>query len=286
MLGLSGFHNNNNTCYVNVIIQVLSHCDLFLKESLLLQDKYYDNSLFSEWIELQKTYWEKNRTITLNPILGYVYPMFPQYSQHDSHEFYLFFLDLIEKNMGTDYLTNKYFFGEFVNIIDTIPINNSGLVHERSPSSEKFCTLSLDPKDTVEMSIKHWNKPELISNWESNIYKKARPAQKRIFFHKTPKYLSIHFKIFEYTHNRFHKIEKHIEFNSDLNLGAFCGKNTNNKIEYELFGVIVHQGSYQFGHYITYILNGNRWFMYNDEIITQCSFEDVKRQNIYMLFYK
>ena len=72
MLGLSGFHNNNNTCYVNVIIQVLSHCDLFLKESLLLQDKYYDNSLFSEWIELQKTYWEKNRTITLNPILGYI----------------------------------------------------------------------------------------------------------------------------------------------------------------------------------------------------------------------
>ena len=56
--------------------------------------------------------------------------------------------------MGADYLTNKYFFGEFVNIIDTIPINNSGLVHERSPSSEKFCTLSLDPKDTVEMSIK------------------------------------------------------------------------------------------------------------------------------------
>lgn len=286
MLGLTGFHNNSNTCYVNVILQILSHCELFVKESILLQDKYYNNALFSEWIELQKTYWEKNRIITLNPILTHVYPIFEEHSQHDSHEFYLFFLDLIERNMQTNYLMDKYFFGEFANIIDTIPIKNSGLVHERSSSAEKFCILSLDPKDSVDIAIKHWNMSELINNWESNIYKKHRPAKKQIFFNKTPKYLSIHFKIFEYDRNSFKKISKHINFEKNIDISAYCSKNTTNKTKYELFGVIVHQGSYQFGHYVAFILNNNKWFMYNDEIINESSFENVKSQSVYMLFYR
>ena len=86
--------------------------------------------------------------------------------------------------METNYLVDK-FFGEFANVIDTIPINNSGLVHERSSSPEKFCVLSLDPKDSVELAMKHWNKPELITNWESNIYKKHRPAKTNLFLQNT-----------------------------------------------------------------------------------------------------
>ena len=58
---------------------------------------------------------------------------------------------------------------------------------------------------------------------------------------------------------------------------------------YELIGVISHYGSNDVGeHFIAYCKNSNNceWYKYNDEIVTKCSFSEVKSRGIpYILFY-
>ena len=54
---------------------------------------------------------------------------------------------------------------------------------------------------------------------------------------------------------------------------------------YDLFGVAVHHGTMDKGHYTAYVRSGAEWFHCDDALITLASQETVRSCNGYMLFY-
>ena len=58
------------------------------------------------------------------------------------------------------------------------------------------------------------------------------------------------------------------------------------KFLYDLDCVVVHQGEHaQNGHYFAFCRQDNKWFRYDDEIVSATTTEDVMRQEAYLLFY-
>ena len=63
----------------------------------------------------------------------------------------------------------------------------------------------------------------------------------------------------------------------------------NSKFVYDLYGVIVHRGSLNRGHYYSYCKNPhtNKWYLFDDELVREE--DDLGRivdENAYILFYK
>ncbi len=54
---------------------------------------------------------------------------------------------------------------------------------------------------------------------------------------------------------------------------------------YDLYAVIVQQGTLDSGHYFAYVRQGNLWFLCNDANITHVSPQDVQSAEAYILFY-
>jgi ubiquitin carboxyl-terminal hydrolase 22/27/51 len=55
---------------------------------------------------------------------------------------------------------------------------------------------------------------------------------------------------------------------------------------YDLDCVVVHQGEHaQNGHYFAFCRQDNKWFRFDDEIVSATTTEDVLRQEAYLLFY-
>ena len=110
---------------------------------------------------------------------------------------------------------------------------------------------------------------------------------------KPPRILTVHFLRFTMTGR---KINKHIAFPKSFNLRVFVSENVDSKLPkdqqsnhiYSLYGVIVHAGnSSKCGHYYSFVKQGDKWYMCNDERITEVkNIDQVLKQNAYMLVYK
>lgn len=56
-------------------------------------------------------------------------------------------------------------------------------------------------------------------------------------------------------------------------------------LQYELFGVVNHYGSQNFGHYTSTVKTSRDWVNFNDDRTSTASMQDVVNKNAYMLFY-
>ena len=108
-------------------------------------------------------------------------------------------------------------------------------------------------------------------------------ARKRTVWRSMPDVLVIHLKRFT---NAQLKIGKHVDFIEELD---WIGVPFNEaKKKFKLFAVVAHQGSSHLsGHYIAFINVPNRgWHRFNDERITPSSWEQVRHQQAYLLWYE
>lgn len=55
---------------------------------------------------------------------------------------------------------------------------------------------------------------------------------------------------------------------------------------YELFGLTVHLGSLEMGHYIAYTKRDRNWYLFNDEHNHQVKESEALNQEVYLLFYR
>lgn len=111
-------------------------------------------------------------------------------------------------------------------------------------------------------------------------------ADKQITIEEAPNVLTIHLKRFQYG-GYGSKINRHIEFSTELNLEKFMSNPECGPQMYDLYGVLVHLGSsVHSGHYYCFVRAGNGlWNKCDDAHVGQTSERNVLAQQAYILFY-
>ena len=129
----------------------------------------------------------------------------------------------------------------------------------------------------------YYGKKEIYPSFYCNSCNQNYQAISQTQIIRAPKTLIMNF-------NRGKGIEFNVNviFEEYLNLRKYVCDN-NSPYYYELTGVICHFGSNDMGgHFIAYCKNCNNceWYKYNDQIVTKCSFNEVKGTGLpYVLFY-
>lgn len=121
----------------------------------------------------------------------------------------------------------------------------------------------------------------------------SRSASKRLRIRKLPAILCIHVKRFgmKVINNTYaeEKYEGKIDFPLSLDMAPYTLQHHSSRDKryiYDLESVVVHQGEQiQTGHYFAFCRQGEKWFRFDDEMVTATTTEDVLRQEAYLLFY-
>jgi len=120
-------------------------------------------------------------------------------------------------------------------------------------------------------------------------------AKKRLSFHQQPTVLILHAKRFRITINANEKLTQFIQFPYELDLSPWMSTSYQQakadglpvpQCRYELYGMVVHQGKINSGHYIAYVLKNSGWWRFSDTHVKQSSFEQVSKEQAYCLFYR
>ncbi|CAZ83420.1 unnamed protein product [Tuber melanosporum] len=115
---------------------------------------------------------------------------------------------------------------------------------------------------------------------------------KSIAFGVLPHVLCIHLKRFRWRTHKIRggkqKVDTHVRFPlAGLDMGAWCERDVDSPILYDLYAVVVHQGTgANFGHYVAYTKHQEEWWLLDDDRITKVPSESVAKSKAYLLFYK
>jgi len=144
---------------------------------------------------------------------------------------------------------------------------------------------------------------EQIPNYKWNNFNFKPPLLKRIatkqyLLASQPKVLTFHIKRFYQSLYSFQKLGTAVSYPKILDLTPFLIRNENaayNIYRYRLYGVVVHMGNMNNGHYVAYIRKIGKseddpqkdtWWYLSDEQYYQISEEEVFTQQAYLLFYE
>jgi len=228
--------------------------------------------------------------------------------QQDAHEVLNFLLNgLDEENKGTALLT-LLFQGKLCSKVQCLGCSNA------SKREEDFWTLELDfikalgtgsSTDRVsrfegtdkilvrlEDLLRSFTRIESLSG--ENLYDcsgcgQKQAATKQLTICSPPSTLILHLKRFSFQEYG-KKLESPVSFPQDLDLRevGLMEDGSRSDTSYYIRAVIVHKGpTLTEGHYISYARyrETGSWFCYNDSEVHQVKFEQVQKEQAYMLFY-
>ena len=312
MNGLSGLANLGNTCYLNSFLQCLSHTYEFndyLDNSYSKSDK---NILLNEWNNLRKLLWHKNCSIAPKRFVSYLHKVgktnntiFTDFSQNDVSELMYFIFDIFHKylNDGISYIPKnnnkielfkkkmyKKDYSIITKLFQGIQVSSISDMKDNvlNETPEQFMILPISIPNNINSSIDecidNYCSVEILNNENkyalSEDSKKKIDAKKQIYFYELPQILIISLKRFR---NNIRKNKDVVILNEELNLDKYC-KNGDNS--YELYGVNLHTGNINSGHYMAAIKNDN-WYLFNDLSVSKINFNDLKTNyQAYCLFYR
>lgn len=303
--GYSGLTNLGNTCYLNAALQILSHIHELNHYLLSVRqlNKINDSVLTIEWISLYKLIWSQNCIISPNRFVSKIKELsndkngkFSNFDQNDANEYFYFMLDCIhnslnklDQNIKLKKTNNQALNHE----IDIYEINDCSIIHSlfssflvytyvnKETQSVEFTkyephfmielSIPLVDNISIEDCINFTFQEELLDTlWYDEKTNEKKQLVKKTDFGYYPNILVIHLK--RWIHTK--KNKQIVHFNECLSL---------NKNNYELFGIINHEGNVFGGHYYSYIKK-NKWFVFDDNTISQV--QDIVSDKNYCLFYR
>ncbi|KAL4510473.1 hypothetical protein ABPG72_004627 [Tetrahymena utriculariae] len=309
--------NNSNYCYMNACLQsILSIGELntYFFDKIYLEQKdqitkkppKFTNAYLDLLQKFQKS--GANQIISPNLFKKYSQQHFDPHEQHDAQEYLRFVLGEIQDELNfplpnkrpTEFKdsqqASKFYFKYHTSIVDRLFCGQ--LISKVQCQKCKYVSSTFDPFLDLSLpieskSLKDLNscmdlffKPEEIDGeYKCEKCTKTSRAIKSCQLGNIPKYLVIHlkrFKMFPYKT----KIKQQISYPSILDISKYYANSGNESTKYSLNGVIIHQGSADIGHYVSFNKRDTKWYFCDDDSIQECSNKDALDQEAYLLFYE
>ena len=333
---IHGLKNLGNTCFMNCILQCLSHT-IPLRHLYVSGDykRYLGNrrgTLSFIFMKVMEDLWDTSSDLLapheLNRQVGIVAPRFSGYNQHDAQEFMRFLLNELHDEINKAsvkgrkspadnetlesalerYLTwedskisdlfggmlrstvcclvcrhTSTLYYSFMDLALPIPKKKNAL-----PSSVHYYSLSCDatllPAVQLSECLQIFTTEETLDEEERPYCarcKKLTKSTKQLEIAKLPSYLVIQLKRFSGYHVRT-KLSTPVSFEDIWKL-----KDSDSTTHtYSLYGIVSHSGGIYGGHYVAYCKYKDVWRSFNDTMCRALSWEHVKQQEAYILFYE
>ncbi|EAX91552.1 Clan CA, family C19, ubiquitin hydrolase-like cysteine peptidase [Trichomonas vaginalis G3] len=290
--GYVGLQNQGATCYMNSMLQALYHIPEFRRLIYQMDVNSIEGANKDIPINLQRLFCQLQfsdtapNTKALTKSFGW--NSLATFIQHDVQEFARILIDKIELKLNKTPLQGKIaemFRGEFTSFVRCPDCGYE------SSTTESFYDISLEVKDTkdLKISLKKYTEKELLTDENQyNIEGKGRfNAEKGIEFTKFPPILNFHLNRSEYDPEKEQivKIDSRFEFPESIDLNEFLAENSDQKNSsqiYSLFGVLVHSGTVNYGHYCAFLRtssNDPQWYEFNDTCVQKVSKEKAVDDN-------
>ena len=313
--GLTGLINLGATCFMNATLQLFSNIKelkdyLYNKEYIKDLNITHSNGDITKALSnvIENLYLDNGnhpfKPTLFKSIIGKKNPKFLRNEPNDSRELIQYIIDTIHEelnlNQGKEYTENveidynslqeqfnyeKYSF-EFENNsiisklfygiqgIETLCLKCNSVFY----SFDHFSILSLPIIKRNNYQIKL---TEMLDDFEKEIdmtgnnkfyctnCNRERNAKTRTMLFELPKYLIIH-PAFNYRQTN----ELYFEILPSINFAPFLYSRNNSN--YELIAAISHLRSNVLGHNVTFCKKNNIWYCFNDSLVSEISFEDIK----------
>lgn len=245
--------------------------------------------------------------------------LFTGFAQNDIHEFLIFLIECFHNSIKRNVIisidghiynkidklayhcydviksmySNSY--SELLNIFYGIEItfinsNDDGQILSYKPQPFNIIDLSI-PISGNECNILDcfdlYIKGEQLTGdnaWYDEKNNCKRDVIKSVKFWSLPEILILHLKRFDNNNKKNNKIV-HITINN-LDLSGYVVGYNKDSYKYELFGVCNHSGSCLGGHYTANVKNDNKWYNFNDTVVSEINENSVITSKSYCLFYK
>ncbi|KAK5639385.1 hypothetical protein RI129_011877 [Pyrocoelia pectoralis] len=321
-IGLRGLLNLGSTCFMNCVIQAMTHIpvlrDYFFTEHHQCTDtpsKCLITNLFRAFYTGEKT------PLVLNEFLSLIWTQarhLAGYEQQDAHEFFIATLDVLHIHCQSVSAGQPNSSGSKANsctcIIDQVFTGSlqSDVVCQKccgvSTTLETMWDYSLDLTPSVtdgslpsslEDCLERFTGTEILGS-NSKIFcdncQSYQESTKQFTMRTLPVVLCFHLKRFQHLNDLEKKVSAKINYPELLDMTPFMTKQKKDSIlnlqlpydnKYLLFAVINHLGSsINAGHYISYIrYKDNFWYKCDDLVISEAGIEEVLESEGYLLFY-
>ena len=295
-----GLKNMTSTCYLNSIIQQLFMIPTLRETIIKIENPSTNNVLYElqllfSALKIYENYSYDPKSFVVANNLNFG-------EQMDADEFYGTLIDKIEKNIKEIYcheildsknenkITNykyknlfNYFFG--IKVLDELRFVECN--HKRY---NEFCYYNIQVEikncNNLYESLNNYFKEEVMDgdnkiNCEECNTK--RICHKHLLLKSLPNTLVICLKRFEFDYETMlkFKLNKYFEFPFELNMKDYMIENhTEKSTEYDLTGIVVHNGVSDFGHYYDLIKSpdDNKWYKFNDESVSEFIEEDIANE--------
>ncbi len=175
-----------------------------------------------------------------------------------------------------------------------------GECKNETASFEPFTIISIPTNDkgttSLKDCLKEFSKEENLTGdnqYHCDKCKKKVDATKKLYIWEPPEVLIVQLKRFKNDKLRSWKTESKVEFPmKDLELtDNYSEIYQRDNCKYDLYGIVEHRGSLNFGHYVAYCKNGvnKRWYEFNDSSVFHVPDDDITKEVVteqaYILFY-
>ncbi|DBA95956.1 TPA: hypothetical protein ACH3X1_001476 [Trebouxia sp. C0004] len=301
----AGLQNLGNTCFMNSVLQCLTHTPP-LAEALLASKQLGSNNNFDLLRLTQQqvinSLQNKHKNQSVAPTahaksLRQVSKSFRLGRQEDAHEYLVALLDAMHESyismcrpkpspeLSKTSMIYQIFAGR---IRSQVKCTECG--HE-SNTFDVFLDLSLEINKASSLlkALQRFTSSEYLDGANKYICPKQKQkvrAAKCMTIDKAPVVLVVQLKRFEFSMFG-HKINKKVDFDTELDLGPFMSSRRGPPQPYSLYGVLVHSGhSVHSGHYYAFVKAPNGlWHQLDDNNVSQVSERVVLAQKAYILFY-
>lgn len=282
--GYVGLKNQGATCYMNSLLQTLTHLPYFRKAVYHMHTTDGEDPESSIPLALQRIFYKLQHSdssvSTKELTKSFGWDTYDTFMQHDVQELNRVLVEKLEEKMkGTSVegTMEHLFRGKFTNYVSCINVDDKSL------RDEEYYDLQMPVKGCKDLyaSLDEYVKEELLdgdNQYHSDTYGK-QDAKKGVRFKSLPPVLELHLRRFEYdfTTDSMAKINERFEFPTVLDMDREGRKYFTDEADpsvknlYKLHSVLVHSGGPNGGHYYAFIrpLGVEQWYRFDDERVTK-----------------